>query len=179
MPRLSKLSRSVAGRAVLVTGAARGMGRATAHLFADEGAMVAVTDLKQEAVDAVVKEITDAGGKAQGWVEVAATTRDDRFIVTIADDAPPFDPTTVPDPDLSITDRYDLRNPKNFALKTGVIVPLPIPTTILVDAAGTVRWIDQATDYMRRSDPDRVLAAIRAMDAEDRLLGVGCARSVM
>ncbi len=68
MPRLSKLSRSVAGRAVLITGAASGMGRATAHLFADEGALVAVTDLTQAGVDAVVKEITDAGGTARGWV---------------------------------------------------------------------------------------------------------------
>ena len=71
------------------------------------------------------------------------------------------------DPDLAVTDRYNLRNPKNFALKSGVIVPLPIPTTILVDAAGTVRWVDQATDYMRRSDPERVLEAIRLMAAED------------
>ena len=68
----------------------------------------------------------------------------------------------IPDPDLAITDRYNLRNPKNFAPKAGVIVPLAIPTTILVDAAGTVRWIDQGTDYMRRSDPERVLGAIRA-----------------
>jgi peroxiredoxin len=68
----------------------------------------------------------------------------------------------VPDPDLAITDRYNLRNPKGLALKSGVIVPLPIPTTILVDAAGTVRWMDQSTDYLRRSDPGRVLDAIRA-----------------
>lgn len=68
----------------------------------------------------------------------------------------------VPDPDLAITDLYHLRNPKNFAPRPGVIVPLPIPTTILIDAAGTVRWIDQATDYLRRSEPDRVLAAIRS-----------------
>ncbi len=34
---LSKLSRSVAGKVVIVTGAASGMGRATARLFADEG----------------------------------------------------------------------------------------------------------------------------------------------
>jgi peroxiredoxin len=74
----------------------------------------------------------------------------------------------IPDPELAVTDRYNLRNPRNFALKSGVIVPLPIPTTILVDASGTVRWIDQATDYMRRSAPDRVLEAIRSMDAEDR-----------
>ena len=68
MSRLSKLSRSVADRVVLITGAASGMGRATAHLFADEGAKVAVTDLGQDRVDLVVKEITEAGGTAAGWV---------------------------------------------------------------------------------------------------------------
>jgi peroxiredoxin len=80
----------------------------------------------------------------------------------------------VPDPTLTITDRYNLRSPKNFAPKPGVIIPLPIPTTILVDARGTVCWIDQATDYMRRSDPERVLVAIRALlrfreDLEERV----------
>lgn len=69
----------------------------------------------------------------------------------------------LPDPDLALTDLYRLRNPKNFAPKPGVIVPLPIPTTILVDAEGIVRWIDQATDYMHRSDPERVLGAVRSM----------------
>jgi len=65
------------------------------------------------------------------------------------------------DPQLAITDLYNLRNPKSFAPKPGVIIPLPIPTTILVDGAGIVRWIDQSTDYMVRSDPGRVMAAIR------------------
>jgi peroxiredoxin len=68
----------------------------------------------------------------------------------------------IPDPDLALTDRFNLRNPKNFAPRPGIIIPLPIPTTILVDANGTVRWIDQSTDYLRRSDPEYVLQAIRA-----------------
>jgi len=67
MPRLTKLSRSVAGKVALVTGAASGMGRATAHLFADEGAHVAVTDVDGGGVERVVKEIADAGGSAHGW----------------------------------------------------------------------------------------------------------------
>ena len=67
MTRLSKLSRSIAGKVAVVTGAASGMGRATAHLFADEGARVAVTDINGEGVEAVVAEITEAGLSAKGW----------------------------------------------------------------------------------------------------------------
>ncbi|MSR13193.1 MAG: SDR family oxidoreductase [Gammaproteobacteria bacterium] len=68
MPRLSQLSRSIKDKVALVTGAASGMGRATAHLFADEGARVAVTDLDMGKVQSVVDEITHAGGTAHGWV---------------------------------------------------------------------------------------------------------------
>jgi 3-oxoacyl-[acyl-carrier protein] reductase len=52
------------------------MGRATAQLFADEGARVAVTDLDAEAVDSVVEEIRGAGGRATGWtLDVADPAR--------------------------------------------------------------------------------------------------------
>ncbi len=67
MTRLTQLSRSVKDRVVLITGAGVGQGRSTAHLFADEGARVAVTDLGAAEVDAVVAEITNAGGTAAGW----------------------------------------------------------------------------------------------------------------
>lgn len=69
MPRLSKLSRSIEGRVAIVTGAASGMGRATAHLFADEGAKVAVLDRNAEGVLAVADEITSVHGEgsAQAW----------------------------------------------------------------------------------------------------------------
>lgn len=86
MSRLSKLSRSVEGRVVLVTGAASGMGRATAHLFADEGAKVAVTDLEQAKVDAVVAEIDGAGGTAAGWtLDVANNERVRQVVAEIVD----------------------------------------------------------------------------------------------
>lgn len=76
MTRLSKLSRSIEGRTVLITGAGAGQGRAAAHLFADEGANVAVTDLGQTEVDTVVAEITQAGGSAAGWtMDVANVDR--------------------------------------------------------------------------------------------------------
>jgi 3-oxoacyl-[acyl-carrier protein] reductase len=60
--RLTALSRSLHGKRVIVTGAASGMGRATAHLFADEGARVAVADLGADRVQTVVDEITSVHG---------------------------------------------------------------------------------------------------------------------
>jgi len=67
MEQCPPLSRSIAGRVAIVTGAASGMGRATAILFASEGAKVAVTDLDQAACDAVVAEIEANGGKAKAF----------------------------------------------------------------------------------------------------------------
>jgi 3-oxoacyl-[acyl-carrier protein] reductase len=61
------LSRSVRGLAVLVTGAASGMGRATARVFADEGARVAVTDLRLEDAERVAAEIRARGGDARAF----------------------------------------------------------------------------------------------------------------
>jgi 3-oxoacyl-[acyl-carrier protein] reductase len=67
MPEFRKLSRSVKGLTALVTGAASGMGRATARVFAAEGANVAVTDMSADGVQAVVDEITASGGAAKAW----------------------------------------------------------------------------------------------------------------
>src|SRR5450756_3033261 len=61
MSDFKQLSRSVAGLTVLVTGAASGMGRATARVFAAEGASVAVTDTAAEGAQAVAAEITGRG----------------------------------------------------------------------------------------------------------------------
>lgn len=60
-------TRSVEGSVVLVTGAASGMGKATAEVFAAEGAHVAVTDLKLETAGPVAEAIRQSGGSAEAW----------------------------------------------------------------------------------------------------------------
>lgn len=67
MNRITKLSRSVRERCVIITGAASGMGKAAACLFADEGAHVAAVDIQNEALKTVVDTINAAGGSARGW----------------------------------------------------------------------------------------------------------------
>ncbi len=51
-------------RIALITGAGSGIGRATALLFAQEGAGVVVADLNPEAAKSTVDEVSDAGGRA-------------------------------------------------------------------------------------------------------------------
>ncbi|MCC7366486.1 MAG: SDR family oxidoreductase [Dehalococcoidia bacterium] len=64
--RNTKLSRSVEGKVVLVTGAASGMGRATALLFADEGALVAACD-RDASIDEVGAAIASVGKKGRAF----------------------------------------------------------------------------------------------------------------
>ena len=58
------MSRRFEGMAALVTGAASGIGRATAKLLAGEGARVACADIGEEKLAEATEEIREGGGEA-------------------------------------------------------------------------------------------------------------------
>ncbi len=76
----------VAGKVAIITGGASGIGRACAIRLAEEGATVVVTDIQDEAGNAVAADITSTGGNAeylthdvtseQAWIDVAAAVVD-------------------------------------------------------------------------------------------------------
>lgn len=77
---LSQLSRSVAGRVVLITGAASGMGRAMTHLFADEGALVGMIDRTSDGLHMVSNELERAGHEAGSFASCTADVGDQRAV---------------------------------------------------------------------------------------------------
>jgi len=79
------LSRSVKGSVALITGAGSGMGRATAEIFAAEGAHVAVTDFNDASARETADAIVAAGGSAKAWaLDVTDVARIRTVIAQIA-----------------------------------------------------------------------------------------------
>jgi len=74
----------LSGKVAIVTGAAAGMGKAIAELFAQEGAKVVASDLNAEGVQAVVQGITDKGGTA---IAVAANVAKEEDVQNLVDTA--------------------------------------------------------------------------------------------
>jgi 3-oxoacyl-[acyl-carrier protein] reductase len=92
MPRLTQLSRSIEGKVAVVTGAASGMGRATAHLLADEGAAVAVLDRSPDALHTVADDIAGNGGRVAAIdVDLSDPAATDAAIAAARDALGPID----------------------------------------------------------------------------------------
>jgi len=74
-------------RIAIVTGAGRGIGRATALLFAAEGATVVVNDVDADPAEETAKAIHDAGGRAQVSTHDSVDLEQARAMVAGAVDA--------------------------------------------------------------------------------------------
>jgi 3-oxoacyl-[acyl-carrier protein] reductase len=146
MPRLTQLSRSIAGKVAVVTGAASGMGRATALLFADEGASVAVLDRDEAGARAVAAEISGAGGRALPIaVDLADGAATDAAIAAARDGLGPID---------------------ILVNNAGISVPAPIDqpgfeeawaVTLAVNLTAYTRTVRAALDDLRRDGSGRIV----------------------
>jgi len=75
------------GKSAVITGAASGIGREAALLFASEGAAVAAVDLNEEAVRATVSDILAAGGTAIPVVADVSKDADVAAMIAAAEEA--------------------------------------------------------------------------------------------
>jgi 3-oxoacyl-[acyl-carrier protein] reductase len=157
MPPLTVLSRSVADRVVLVTGAASGMGRAIAHVFADEGAKVAVTDRDASGATRVGSEIRDAGATAADWaLDVVDPERIDAVVADVVTRLGPID---------------------ILVNNAGVSMPAPIgaddfetawQTTLAVNLTAHARMVRACLPHLLRNGDGRIvnIASTEALGAQ-------------
>jgi serine/threonine-protein kinase RsbW len=59
-------------------------------------------DLVQAVDEAATNVIVHGYRGSPGWLEVGVEADDGQVVVTLEDEAPPFDPTSVPEPDLTV-----------------------------------------------------------------------------
>ena len=124
------------GRIALVTGAGSGIGRASALLFAREGAKVAVVDLREDAAKETVQAIEQAGGQALALradvsraadneaAVAAAVARWGRLDVFFANAGVPQWPTPVEEVDEATFDRIMAVNVKGVFLGARYAAPV-------------------------------------------------------
>lgn len=68
--------RSLAGKKCFITGAASGIGRATARAAAGEGAVLFLSDINGESLSAIARQIAEAGGEVAGQAALDVTDAD-------------------------------------------------------------------------------------------------------
>jgi NADP-dependent 3-hydroxy acid dehydrogenase YdfG len=75
---------NISGKVIVITGASSGMGEATARDLAAKGAKVVLGARRADRLDAIVKDITDAGGEAVAVVTDVSKRNDVQTLVDTA-----------------------------------------------------------------------------------------------
>lgn len=133
------------GDVALVTGAGRNIGRATAELFAEEGASVVVVDIDEGRANETVERITDAGGEA-----VAAVTdvTDEAQVVEMVETAEEaFGPADILVNNVAISDRDGLMD----------LSVEQFDQVLAVNLRGTFLCTREAARSMRESGGGRIV----------------------
>jgi NAD(P)-dependent dehydrogenase (short-subunit alcohol dehydrogenase family) len=178
----------LSGKVALITGAASGIGRETARLFAREGARVVVADLDAKAGEAVVAEVAKEGGEAiavacdvarAADVEAAVAAAERRFGalhvvfnnagIFPADDGSPVD---TPEPTF---DRVMAVNVKGvfFGCKYGIPALLRAGGGSIVNTASFVAVMGAATSQVAyTASKGAVLAMTREIAVEYARRGI-------
>jgi peroxiredoxin len=108
-------------------------------------------------------------------VEVIALSKDDLEAAAAHRARDDLSMQLLPDPELQVIRKYGVEHHKAIEASTGKInlfgvhlalVPslktMAIPTTLLIDEEGIVRWIDQTDDYRLRSHNERILEVVES-----------------
>jgi 3-oxoacyl-[acyl-carrier protein] reductase len=147
MKRLTSLSRSIQGKVALVTGAASGMGRATALLFADEGARLALVDINEQGLDEVAATIRAAGGEV--LVLAADCSRREAVQNTVVRAAEHYDGLDILINNAGIVLGSDINNSEEFEASW---------EQSLAVMASAQQWaIRAALPWLRRAEHPRIL----------------------
>ena len=106
-------------------------------------------------------------------ISVVALSKDTPAEAAIHQDRDNLTIALLSDAKLNVIRQYGVEHHKAFGFDTGYFklfgIPLgfkpsfkamAIPTTMLIDEEGIIRWIDQADDYRLRSNNERVLSAV-------------------
>ncbi|HET7481145.1 MAG TPA: SDR family NAD(P)-dependent oxidoreductase, partial [Rubrobacteraceae bacterium] len=72
------------GKSAVVTGAAKGIGRATAELFAKEGARLVVTDVDEAGLQGLKEKLEGSGAEVEAVVGDVSVVEDARRMISAA-----------------------------------------------------------------------------------------------
>ncbi|MFV0534204.1 MAG: SDR family NAD(P)-dependent oxidoreductase [Cumulibacter sp.] len=169
---LPTLSRSIEGRAAIVTGAASGMGRATALLFASQGARVVVADLGEDRVSEVVDQIAEAYGA-------------DRALGVVTDVSKPEDIKHLVSQTIGWADRLDIVvnnagvSRPNTTVQEDAEFEEAWAATMAVNVTAQARLVREALPHLLKSDAPRVvnIASTEAIVAQRGLLSYAASKS--
>jgi NAD(P)-dependent dehydrogenase (short-subunit alcohol dehydrogenase family) len=178
------------GKVAVITGGASGMGMVASRLFAAEGAKVVLTDLADDAGEAVAKEIEADGGEAAYVHADVSSESDARDMVAVAVErfgglhvlynnagVMLADDGSVDSTDASIWDTTLAVNVKGvaFGCKYGVPAIIESGGGSIINVASFVAWMGAATSQTAyTASKGAVLAMTREIAVEYARRGVRC-----